>query len=705
MKKLLSFILGFAFSLGSLLAQEPTTPSSNGKVGTLTCTSAQLSWTSGNGTWRMGLLIEGSGSANTPADGTKYTAVAAFGSGTNMGTNSFVVFDNITNSVNITNLKKNTSYEFRLYEHNGGATPDYLTSSYLTIKFSTQNLVLGFDFSYSDSCQNTNYVKFTNTSTATYSGIKYTWLFQDGNTDTGKNVNHTYTKGGSFLVTLLASPALGCTDNYTQTKSVFIIPRPVSIPIEKNNDTAQCFVGHQFKFDDQTQLAKVPKTAYIRTWYFGPGDSATIPTPTRTYPAPGKYRIIYKSETLYDNKRTGCTDTTSMYVRVIPDPSSGISINDSIQCFKSNSFVFDNVFPGLSSFSWDLGDGTTSTVKKVTRSYAAVGIYPVIHAAASPEGCSSIDTVFVVVKRNVDPSFSGLPATLCLGDPAITLTPAETTNGVFYGNTFNGFDFSPTVAGLQKIKYVIKDTFCPDSSTQNITISPLPKFSLGKDSSVCDGKSMTLYAGATGTVTWDDASVGSSRSVNKGGTYWAEVNNNGCKWRDSILIYEGTSPQVKLPEDTLICQGAMLQLKASWPGAKVQWNNGSTDSVIYVSTSGFYQATLTNPCGSASDGVQVTIKSGLCDAFIPTAFTPNGDGRNETFTITGRGVNPTYFIIFNRWGEKVFDSNDNGSFEWDGNSKGEPCMEGFYQFLFRYDIITGDLKRHNTIKGNVYLMR
>ena len=127
--------------------------------------------------------------------------------------------------------------------------------------------------------------------------------------------------------------------------------------------------------------------------------------------------------------------------------------------------------------------------------------------------------------------------------------------------------------------------------------------------------------------------------------------------------------------------------------------------LLEVSTSGYFEATLTNPCGSASDGVQVTIKSGLCDAFIPTAFTPNGDGRNETFTITGRGVNPTYFIIYNRWGEKVFDSNDNGSFEWDGNANGEPCMEGFYQFLFRYEIITGELRRKNTIKGNVYLMR
>ncbi|MFZ9755496.1 MAG: PKD domain-containing protein, partial [Bacteroidia bacterium] len=272
MKKILSVLWFTLFATAAVKAQEPTVASSNGKVGTLTCTSAQLSWTSGNGTWRMGLLIEGSGSANTPSDGTKYTAVAAFGSGTNMGTNSYVVYDNITNSVNITNLKKNTSYEFRLYEHNGGATPDYLTSTYLTITFKTQNLVLDFDFTYTDSCQNTNFVQFTNKTTATYSGIKYTWLFQDGMTDTGKNVNHVYTKGGSFLVTLLAAPALGCTDNFTSTKAVFIIPRPVSIPIEQNNDTAQCFVGHQFKFDDQTQLAKVPKTAYIRTWYFGPGD-------------------------------------------------------------------------------------------------------------------------------------------------------------------------------------------------------------------------------------------------------------------------------------------------------------------------------------------------------------------------------------------------------------------------------------------------
>jgi hypothetical protein len=110
-----------------------------------------------------------------------------------------------------------------------------------------------------------------------------------------------------------------------------------------------------------------------------------------------------------------------MWVRVVPSPSSGIWINDSIQCLTGNKFDFDNKFPGLVTFRWDLGGGITGTSKTISRSFAAVGDYPIIHEATSSDGCSGIDTVIVKVKPNVNPSFSGLPTTACQGGPAISL--------------------------------------------------------------------------------------------------------------------------------------------------------------------------------------------------------------------------------------------------------------------------------------------
>ncbi|NBU04381.1 MAG: gliding motility-associated C-terminal domain-containing protein, partial [Bacteroidetes bacterium] len=180
----------------------------------------------------------------------------------------------------------------------------------------------------------------------------------------------------------------------------------------------------------------------------------------------------------------------------------------------------------------------------------------------------------------------------------------------------------------------------------------------------------------------------------------------GCIASDSINIRVNTAPMVTLPMDTILCQGSIVKLVAPYmPNTNILWSTGSTDTVIYVNTAGTYTVTVTNACGSASDDVVVNLIPGDCDLFIPTAFTPNGDGRNETFKIFGRGANPTMFRIYNRWGEKIFDSETDGTYEWDGYFQGVLCQDGLYNYIYRYELKTGDRVRRKTISGNVLLMR
>jgi hypothetical protein len=394
-----------------------------------------------------------------------------------------------------------------------------------------------------------------------------------------------------------------------------------------------------------------------------------------------------------------------MWVRVVPSPSSGIWINDSIQCLAGNKFDFDNKFPGLVSFKWDLGGGITGITKTISRSFAAVGDYPIIHEATSIDGCSGIDTVIVKVRANVDPSFSGLPLTACQGGPSITLTPT-TAGGTFYGQTFTGNSFQPTSTGMVKIKYVVADQYCPDSSTQTITIQPKPTLNLGKDTTLCDGASLDLTITIPGAVLWNDGTTTNVRTVSTAGIYGAVVNNAGCIATDSIAIKVNSVPYVTLPLDTILCQGSVVKLVAPYmPNTNILWSTGSTDTVIYVSAAGTYSVTVSNACGSATDDVTVNLMMGDCDLFIPTAFTPNGDGRNEIFRIIGRGANPILFEVYNRWGAKIFDSHQNSTFEWDGYYMGDVCQEGLYTFIYRYELKTGDRVRRKTISGTIMLMR
>lgn len=702
------YLLLIALSgFGSLFAAEPTTPSSGVQVGGLQCNSANLSWTRGNGSWCTVIIRQGSAVNTLPSDGVKYTAFNSFGSGSELGSGNFVVYDNVSNNVSLTGLTPNTTYHVAIFEHDG-FSPDYLTASYATASFTTHYLTMDFDFSRTDSCEKTNNVVFTNKSKASFGWITYTWLYRDGNRDTGVNASHTYNIGGNFQVQILASPSLGCPNSYTHTKSVFIVPRPVSRPTVKNWDTAQCFQGNHFYFEDKTSVAAIPRCGKRVMWYLDYNDSTTFPNPDKYYPKAGKYRVFFKSETTYGLNsivyNTGCVDTTSFYIRVIPDPTTGVVINDSIQCLSGNSFAFDNVTGGLTSFQWDFGDGNTSTQKNISHSYAATGVYRIIHSATSAEGCTGKDTTFAVVKPNKNAAFTGLPTEICESAPDIILNPAS-PGGTFSGGPLNGARFLSNSPGNYTIKHLIADSFCPDSATAAILVKPLPRFTLGSDVTLCDGNSMTLNISQPGSIRWDDGSTAASRNIGSAGQYWATVDDRGCIWGDTINIGIGLAPKVTLPGDTLLCKGGVLMLDATWQAGNYVWSTGETSPTIFVSKAGTYSVTVSNPCGTASDAVTVMYQGEFCDLFIPDAFTPNNDGKNDLFQITGRGIVPVLFQIYDRWGAKIFDSQTSGVFGWNGQANNQDCMDGVYQYIFQYEVPAGTRVRRSTIKGSVLLYR
>lgn len=705
-KSLLIFFLQL-FCLSGLRAAEPTTSSSNVVVAGKQCVSANISWTRGNGSWCTVIIRQGSAVNVLPVDGVKYTAFNSFGSGSEIGSGNFVVYDNVSNNVSLSGLTPNTTYHIAIFEHDG-FSPDYLTSSYATASFTTHFLNMDFSFSRTDSCEKTNNVIFTNKSTASFGWITYTWLYRDGNRDTGFNATHTYNIGGNFQVQILASPTLGCPNSFTNTKSVFIVPRPVSNPTVKNWDTAQCFQGNHFYFEDKTSVAPIPRCGKRVMWYLDYNDSTTFPNPDKYYPKAGKYRVFFKSETTYGLNsivyNTGCIDTTSFYIRVIPDPTTGVTINDSIQCLAGNSFDFNNVYGGLTAFQWDLGDGTNSAVKNIIHSYANTGIYQIIHTATSAEGCQGKDTTFAVVKPNTNASFTGLPASVCERSPDIILNPTS-PSGVFSGGIFNGNRFINSTPGTYTVKYVVSDTFCPDSATATINVLPLPRFSLGRDTTLCDGNSVNLTVTKPGTILWDDGSSLTSRTIGTAGSFWARLDDQGCVWGDTINVGIGLVPRVSLPGDTLLCKGGVLMLDATWPNSQYYWNTGETTPTVFTSRAGYYSVTVSNPCGTATDDVNVLYQGEFCDLFIPDAFTPNNDGKNDLFQISGRNIVPVLFQIYDRWGAKVFDSQTSGIYGWNGKVSDADCMDGVYQYIFQYEVPAGTRVRRSTIKGSVLLYR
>lgn len=690
-----------------LYGQEPTTNASNVTFANLTCTSVRIQWTNGNGAFRIVIIKEGSAVDGLPVDGTQVIGWNVFKNNpsTELGSNNWVIYNSNGSAVNFSGLNRNTTYHGAIIEYNNGVNPNYLTSSYTTFSFTTHNILLNFSFSIdkNDSCEKTNKIIFKNNSITTFGNTTYRWYFKDNKTVVAKDTWHSYQIGGQFYVDLEVQPNMNCPNRITSQVPILIIPRPQSVVVV--NDSIQCFKGHEFKFKDDTRLQGVPKCSYGRVYDFNDGEpKITMPSFTKYFKKSGIYMLNYVAETYYDNIPTGCTDTLNYPVKVIPDPGSGADVDDSIQCLAGNTFYFSNTLPNLISYKWDFGDGNSSLLQNINHSYLGLGNYSVIHEAIDAEGCSSQDTIIVLVKENKNATWQ-LPTTrVCESKTAITLVP-QNANGIFSGATLSGTDkFIPDVPGFFTIKYLIKDSFCPDSVSKQIRVLPLPKFNLGPDAVLCEGADKQLNISAAGSYIWNDGSNTQSKTVNTSGLFWAEASDSGCTWRDSVLITAGTEPKITLPEDTLICKGSLVVLKAKWPGSTVRWNTGSTDTMIFVFSPGTYSVSVTNPCGTATDEITVNVQDKDCDLFIPTAFTPDGNNINDIFTIEGKGITPRQLLIFNNWGEKVFDSDKSGKFGWDGSFNSKECYTGLYIFQFKYEI-QGPIVRRKSAKGTFMLLR
>jgi gliding motility-associated-like protein len=118
-----------------------------------------------------------------------------------------------------------------------------------------------------------------------------------------------------------------------------------------------------------------------------------------------------------------------------------------------------------------------------------------------------------------------------------------------------------------------------------------------------------------------------------------------------------------------------------------------------------YQVIASNPAGcTATAFVTVNVVNLLCEEpfiFIPNAFTPNGDGVNDRFRVRGNNIDAVYLAIFNRWGQRVFESRDPGA-AWDGTFKGEqlpPDVYGYYALVQCFDGSTFERE------GNLTLIR
>ncbi|MBS1581376.1 MAG: gliding motility-associated C-terminal domain-containing protein [Bacteroidetes bacterium] len=241
---------------------------------------------------------------------------------------------------------------------------------------------------------------------------------------------------------------------------------------------------------------------------------------------------------------------------------------------------------------------------------------------------------------------------------------------------------------------------CAYLLVDDVSVEPLPDLlDLGPDTVLCPGSTLLLDAtipGATAT-SWNDGSTEALRTVGTAGHYSVTVTAGGCTFTDAIVVGLAPGALLELGPDRALCAGARDTLLAlADPGTTVVWGDGTVGNILPIDTPGIYRATVTSACGTTTDSVRVTMDACSPDIFLPNAFTPDGDGRNDVLMpVYDPRIWRVRFTVRDRWGHAVHGSTEEA---WTGD--GAPPGVYVVQLEARSVTVSGTerrLMRHVTL--------
>ncbi len=335
-------------------------------------------------------------------------------------------------------------------------------------------------------------------------------------------------------------------------------------------------------------------------------------------------------------------DTAAVILLDSIDISAGISVSP--QC---NSLVV--VFQNTSGYAgvWDFGDGTKSTSDIVEHLYASPGLYAVQFIGSEP----CVKPFAVVVEVRFDSFAVAAPdVTVCGYSAELQATTSLPATLVWYDLQGNVVD----AGGVEEGTYVVVATDLTGRCTATDTVQV-----------------RTIFVEVSAEVIGKDTLCRNDTTILS-----ATVKGNA-----STYTYSWT------PAETLI--GANTPNPLAVP-------NGPQVYTVAVVADGLCVDTAS---------VEVYFIEYVCRdpyIFVPKAFTPNGDGNNDFFRVRGADITEIYFIVYTRWGEEVYRTEDPDHVGWDGTFRGKPLAPDAYGWYLRVRCGNGQWFEN---KGNVTLLR
>ncbi len=554
----------------------------------------------------------------------------------------------------------------------------------------------------------------------------YYWNFGDGASSNTANTMHTYTVADTFQVQLIVVDSNSC--NIADTAFATVIT------IDSSADAAFDFTRTFFGCDSvQVTLWSVYQGEDSELWDFGDGtQAANTDTVYHVYNTAGTFTITHY---LTDaDKVCKQLDTSQIVISLLPLNIS-ITIPDTGGCLPFTAQLIGNSVLLSTDFTWYFGDGNSAAGDTAFHTFNVTGTFNVTVVAIDTNACVGADSVFAqitVIDDSVHADFNVNILNDCDSNLIVDLVNTS-TNALEYIWTFGdgtssaqlNENHSYNVPATYTITLMVQDTNrCHpyDTISKNVTLLPnvFVDFTVGN---VCAGTPVQLVnlSNPNANFVWNFGDGAASTQYSPTHAYnqignktilLTIVDSSTCDVTASVThdvqVYAQPIADFTTQGDTFKFEAPVQFVNLSFAYQNLLWNFGDGQVSTEENPTHVYETIRSKTvCLEAfNDACADTICKDIYISFtglvgVPNAFSPNGDGVNDVVKIEGRGIVELVFRIYNRWGEKVFETRDK-NIGWDGIYKGVLQEMEVYTYAADATLINGEKV---LLKGNITLLK
>lgn len=426
------------------------------------------------------------------------------------------------------------------------------------------------------------------------------------------------------------------------------------------------------------------------TYLWSTGDTSQ----TITVNAPGPYWVQVTNN---------CGSISDTVIAQMESPPVDLDLGNDTTICSGDTLTLNTGYPNISSL-WQ--DGSRDHRLLVT----TAGLY---HVKLTNSCGNFFDSIYVKV-RNQSPGFDlGDDTSYCAIGGSITIG----TDSSATAYAWNTGDTTAKISVSQPGIYSLTTTdFCGYQFTDSLYVDahyPVA-LDLGEDTMMCPNSTLVIESGVSAhSVVWHDGFIGPDRYIIEAGIYSATVKNSCGVFTDTIVVYfkdEPHLPYKRLPlcEDDSVFVDASKFIKDSrfdFDDYDIYWDDGSREMQRYFTGDGSARLIFEDYCNRYTQTFDFDTELCICPVFIAKAFSPNNDGLNDSFTIGGACEFTNFHLkIYNRWGDKVFESFDPDK-EWDGTNHGSPVPTGTYSYFVTYGWSELEMDHAKERRGTVTIIR